>query len=1055
MSKAARFFYITFVLIALLCIFAFGLLWFQFNNIPHNFGGWLHIIDVILFLLLTYVLWHPIVMRVFSWAVAYNIKDTRQQTPQDDLKVAFITTFVPGTESKSLLHKTLPAIVKVYYKHDTWLLDEGNDPEVARICRQFGVKHFSRKDKPGYTANEGKYTKTKGGNHNSWYDHHGKNYDIVAQIDTDFIPKKTFLVKTLGYFRDEKIAFVGTPQIYGNVNESFVAKAAAEQTYSFYGPLLRGFSGMKMNMLIGANHVIRVKALESVDHYSAHITEDLLTGMKLHSGDWKSAYVHEPLAIGEGPTTWQSYFDQQMRWAYGCMDILFRHSLRLMKTMGMRQALYYLVLQQHYFMGLTMVISTALLCFYFIFGLVGARVDSMKFILLYLIVIASGGVMNLWLQRFNARPKYESGLLIAGRAASIAAWPVFFLAFLGAAMRKRLSYKVTPKGHESKPYEAPLRLFIPHIIVGGLDLGLIVVSFITKHNSIVMLFWAVCSMILMFSIPFALPVTYASLKIYNYIKNVSLRLNKQYNLFEFKSHDAGLLPEAPTKREKYSYVKSNHVFLLVVSVISSVFIGLSMYGFIHLNTSLWFLFPYFILTILYSLTSLIVNATLSSFDLSKHKKLVKKWRPREKPSVDIFLPNAGEPIAILRNTWDGVRLAADTYGGVTKVYALDDVGRDEVRSLAAEYGFIYGSRPNKGEFKKAGNLRYGFKYSKGQFIAIFDADFRPRKDFLQEMLPYFYQDVKLGIMQSPQYFEINERQNWLERGAGAVQEMFYRFCQVTRRNHNASICVGSNAVYRRAALDEIGGTSLIEHSEDVHTGFDLMREGWRVGYIPVVLAKGLCPSSMESFFKQQYRWCLGSMTLLGSEKFWTTRLGFRARLSFISGFLHYIFTAFSVFIFPIIPLVLIFFIPDQIRWQNYFLIIPSIVFTQLIFPLWHKSTYGIEAWAVRMVYSWAHLFALFDAITRKHMQWQPTGTKLKSRDNKYLLFRVLQVLFNFLPAMAWVVGSILLMLKDVLLYFPLFASGVYFLMTVAKTTFYFERTIDIKASALLLFQKTR
>src|SRR6185369_7761254 len=99
-------------------------------------------------------------------------------------------------------------------------------------------------------------------------------------------------------------------------------------------------------------------------------------------------------------------------------------------------------------------------------------------------------------------------------------------------------------------------------------------------------------------------------------------------------------------------------------------------------------------------------------------------------------------------------------------------------------------------------------------------------------------------------------------------ELFYRISQVSRQAHDASICVGSNAVYRRAALDDTGGTALIEHSEDVHTGFNMRMHGWTIQYIPVILAKGLSPADMKAFFKQQYRWCLGSMTLLGSGKFW-------------------------------------------------------------------------------------------------------------------------------------------------------------------------------------------
>ena len=112
----------------------------------------------------------------------------------------------------------------------------------------------------------------------------------------------------------------------------------------------------------------------------------------------------------------------------------------------------------------------------------------------------------------------------------------------------------------------------------------------------------------------------------------------------------------------------------------------------------------------------------------------------------------------------------------------------------------------------------------------------------------------------------------MERGAAAVQELFYRMVQVSRDQRDGAICVGSCAVYRRAALDDIGGTTLIEHSEDVHTGFDLRRAGWGLRYIPVPLATGVCPEDADSFLTQQYRWCSGSMSLLASRKFWTTRL---------------------------------------------------------------------------------------------------------------------------------------------------------------------------------------
>jgi cellulose synthase (UDP-forming) len=288
-------------------------------------------------------------------------------------------------------------MVAAEYPHDTWLLDEGDSPEVKSICRQYGVKHFTRRGKEVLNTPVGKFTKTKGGNHNSWYQTVGHDYDFVAQIDTDFVPEPTFLMKTLGYFRDPGVAFVGTPQVYGNTADSLVARGAAEQLYNFYGPVLQGLSGMEMSLMIGANHVVRVAALEGVDHYTAHITEDLITGMTLHAKGWKSTYVAEPLAVGEGPFTWEAYFNQQMRWAYGCMDILFRLSPRLLWRMGPRRMVHYFFLMQFYFSGLAMAVSTALLALYFATGVRPANVDLLRFVVLYSLATLGIWMTSVWL----------------------------------------------------------------------------------------------------------------------------------------------------------------------------------------------------------------------------------------------------------------------------------------------------------------------------------------------------------------------------------------------------------------------------------------------------------------------------------------------------------------------------------------------------------------------------------------------------------------------------------------------------------------------------------
>ena len=283
----------------------------------------------------------------------------------------------------------------------------------------------------------------------------------------------------------------------------------------------------------------------------------------------------------------------------------------------------------------------------------------------------------------------------------------------------------------------------------------------------------------------------------------------------------------------------------------------------------------------------------------------------------------GEPLDVIRNTWVHVADMRQYYQGVVTVYVLDDAGDQAVAAMAAEFGFVYNSRTNRGWFKKAGNLRYGFQLSSGEYILVLDADFAPRRDLLNELLPYMERDRRIAIVQSPQFFRVVDQQNWIERGAGAVQELFYRAIQVSRQRMDGAICVGTCAVYRRAALKENGGPTLIEHSEDVHTGFDLRRRGWDLRYVPIALATGLCPDTAGAFQVQQYRWCSGSLSLLSSKEFWRARLRVRTRMCYLSGFFYYIHTALFTFVGPLIPITLLLAMPWTLRLENMKLIVPE------------------------------------------------------------------------------------------------------------------------------------
>lgn len=502
-NTAVRGFDVIIYLFLLLTGFFFStvliLWWLSPEHIPQNFSGGAHIIDYFLFLALSYSLGYGLLYELHAWELFGYIMTPYDKKPQEGMRVAFLTAFVPGNEPYSILEKTLPAMVANYYEHDTWVLDEGNDPIVKEICKKYGVKHFSRKGIEKYNQDHGEFkAKTKGGNYNAWFDQNADQYDVVAQIDVDFIPKRNFLIKTIGHFEDPEVGFVGTPQVYGNKDDSWIATAAAEQTYGFYGPFQRALYGKGMTLFIGANHIVRVAAHKDIGGYAGHITEDHLTGMKYYSKHWKSVYVPEALAIGEGPTTWESYFNQQMRWAYGSIDILFRegHKLFGKGRMSLRQFLRFCLLEHFYFGGLAQAIGLVLLLLYFFLGMNPSNIGP-EFFYFYLPVFAIQIAFFLWSQRFYVDPKSEFGLGLKGKFLYIAAWPIFLIAFFSALFKKRLTYKVTPKGDDQPGVN--LSMFIPHFVLGTCTLVCMLLAAQLHRDSAVLIGFAFTNTVFMYS----------------------------------------------------------------------------------------------------------------------------------------------------------------------------------------------------------------------------------------------------------------------------------------------------------------------------------------------------------------------------------------------------------------------------------------------------------------------------------------------------------------------------------------------------------------------------
>ncbi len=223
-------------------------------------------------------------------------------------------------------------------------------------------------------------------------------------------------------------------------------------------------------------------------------------------------------------------------------------------------------------------------------------------------------------------------------------------------------------------------------------------------------------------------------------------------------------------------------------------------------------------------------------------------------TVEVFVTVYGEPVPVVRRTVE----AALAIRGRHRTWLLDDGDSDEMRALAQELNCRYLRRLSGGG-AKAGNINHALTQAKGDFFCIFDADFVPSPSFLEEVLPFFSDD-NVAFVQTPQTY--GNLHTMIARGAGYMQTVFYRFVQPGRNHFNAAFCVGTNVMFRRTAVSEIGGIWADSKSEDVWTSVKLHERGWRSVYLARSLAVGDAPETIEAYSKQQLRWATGGFEIL-------------------------------------------------------------------------------------------------------------------------------------------------------------------------------------------------
>lgn len=397
---------------------------------------------------------------------------------------------------------------------------------------------------------------------------------------------------------------------------------------------------------------------------------------------------------------------------------------------------------------------------------------------------------------------------------------------------------------------------------------------------------------------------------------------------------------------------------------------------------------------------------------------------REK--VAVLVPVVNEDLGIVRNTLESL-LALN---GEKEIYLLDDGRKDATKELAYQMGVRYITRQDN-RFFKAGNLNNGLRFVSEEFVIVVDADFALHPDFIQRTLPLFH-DPKIAAVQTPQIYSNEE--TLFAKGSKYLQNLFYAYLQPGRNLIDSSFCVGTNVIYRRRALEQVGGISEISHSEDIFTTLKFLEKGYKIFYLNKQLAVGLAPTTLVSFYNQQFRWARGGLTMMFRHNtLLNRRLQIEQRLQFFLSNFFYL-SGFSGIVYLISPLVAVLFSIQPISSAYFGEWLPKYAFffcSNFIFFLILVKKNRAQSLLLGMYSFVPYICALLSVILGfQHFNWNPTNARAK--------------------------GTITLLLSPYIVYLVVSLATGYFLLSGALNFnpgligYYFWLAIDFIIAATLV-----
>lgn len=366
-------------------------------------------------------------------------------------------------EPKEIVAETVKAALamnypnfSVYILNDGFVAKKENWQEAVAVAKQYGIKCITRKKPGGAKAGNINHAMTK------------TKEPFIVIFDADHIPKPELLSRMMGYFADENVAFVQSPQYYKNHAQNQVTGGAWEQQALFFGAICKGKDASNTTFMCGTNMVVRRIALLQAGGMSEEsIAEDFLTSLLIHENGWKSVYVPEVLAEGLAPEDFLSYYKQQHRWARGSLEVIFRYNPLFRRGLSVAQRIQYLSSSSFYLSGLIVFMNAMLPLVYFYFGAEPLQISTMTLALIF--------IPYLFIVLYTVQLTSNFSYTFRALSFTLSSFPIHMQAVWQILTGKKSGFAVTSKRKLAGNYTY---LVTPHLAyIGLVALGIAVALF--------------------------------------------------------------------------------------------------------------------------------------------------------------------------------------------------------------------------------------------------------------------------------------------------------------------------------------------------------------------------------------------------------------------------------------------------------------------------------------------------------------------------------------------------------------------------------------------------